>query len=114
MERRTTEQMIKNALDEGYSFAESGYGKQDSRLEYYRSEGYDVRGWYVPSDVENTKKFDLYIKKRGNRSLKVAVPNTIIDYSSLSAKELKDICKDKKITGYYKMSKSQMIKSLLK
>ena len=113
--KRTTDEMIKDSVARGYEFFEEGYGKQEeSKLNEYREQGYDVKAWYVPSDVEGTKKWVLYAKKKVRRVTKSEKRVTVMNYSSFTVKELRKLCSEKKISGYSKLNKNDMILKLMK
>lgn len=114
------EAMVVKAINEGYEFLGKGMGSYESMLAHKRSEGYDVRCWYT-SITKNGRQWIMYGKKKeSKRSGKAKVVSPVeavmeelsIDYESMTVKQLKDICKERKIAGYSKMNKNQMIQSL--
>lgn len=114
--KRTTMEMIKASVEAGYEFKAEGMGKYDDRYrrleKQYRDEGYDIKSWYVKND-EGERMWVLYAKKRVRKSTtpkKVDTP--IIDYSSMTVKELRKLCSEKKISGYSKMSKDAIVEAL--
>lgn len=106
MTRRTTQQVIEDSIKEGYELLENGVGSYDAAVDKYRMEGYDVRAWYVSRGT--TRSWNLLGKVKQPRHSK----QKKVDYSSLNVKQLKELCKSKKVAGYYKMSKSEMIEML--
>lgn len=109
--RRTTEQMIEKSINEGYELLAQGTGKYDDNVEEYRRLGYDVRAWYLDK-VDGIVVWRLYgkLKVRKPRTSKKAEPK--VDYSALTVKDLRKICSEKKIAGYSKLNKEQLIERL--
>lgn len=107
--KRTTNQMIEKAINEGYELLENGIGSYEEALQKYRAEGYDVRSWYLVNKKEE-KTWVMYGKKKSPR--KRTAKKIQFNFDILTSKELREICKQKKVTKYYKMTKQQMINSL--
>ena len=113
MARRTTEQMIMQALSEGFKLEATFPGKYDMELiQNYRNDGFDVRYWYVKDG-----NWALYIKEKSQKIADVAqVIETPVeekpDFMSMTVKKLQELCKSMGITGYSKMNKSQLIACL--
>lgn len=106
--RRTVEQMIEKSINEGYEMKTEGTGKDscESSLAYYRSLGYDVRTWYK----ERTGEYPwvLYAKMKSHKN---QIKPTV-DYSSMTVKELRVLCKTHSIPHYYKKSKQELVEAL--
>lgn len=101
---------IKKAINAGYEFLEEGKGTQNDALEKYRAQGYDVKGWYT-SYMKDNMSWVMYGKLKNQRSsdnLITKKPN----YAEMNVKTLKKICSEKKIPGYSKMNKQQIIEVL--
>ena len=112
---------VQKAQAEGYEFLASGTGSQNESLESFRAQGYDVRGWYT-SYKKDSMAWIMYGKKKGQRRAKKSEMNLVPmpgieklaelktpDYASMTVKELRKICSEKKISGYSKMNKDQIV-----
>lgn len=118
---------IQKAIEAGYEFLGKGVGSQDEALESFRSQGYDVKGWYTTYQRDNMM-WIMYGKKKGQRKSKKSETqhamfttdsftgktyyhgfSESVDYSTMTVKELRKICSDKKIAGYSKMNKQQIV-----
>lgn len=120
---RTREQLIEATVREGYELVtDNGIGSYDSALADYRNQGYDVRCWYT-STKKDDRTYIMYIKKKeSKRSAKPKLVDMPVNpkteeevnerYNELTVKALKEICKTRKVSGYSKMNKQQMIEAL--
>lgn len=102
---------IQKAIEAGYVHLCDGTGSQDYDLHNYRSQGYDVKGWYT-SYSKDSMSYVMYGKKKGQRVSKKVVPEQKPNYAEMNVKTLRKICSEKKITGYSKMNKQQIIEVL--
>lgn len=106
------EESINKAISEGYVLTETGYGDYTEKESFYRGQGLMVISWYVPSDKEE-RMYKLFTReKKGHRKVGgitlVKKPN----YAEMNVKTLRKICSEKKISGYSKMNKQQIIEVL--
>ena len=112
---RNVENSIKQAISEGFVLTDTGYGSYIESEKQYRERGLIVVSWYVPSDREGERKFELYTREKKVRRSKKVGGITLIqtpDYSNMTVKELRKICSDKKISGYSKMNKQKIVEVL--
>ena len=112
---KNIENSIKQAISEGFTLTETGYGSYLENEKKYRERGLIVVSWYVPSDREGERKFELYTREKKVRRSKKIGGITLVktpDYSAMTVKELRKICSEKKIAGYSKMNKHQILENL--
>ena len=125
--RKRNHESIAKAICEGYRLTEEGYGSYLEREEHYRSRGLMVVSWYVESDKEGERKYNLYTRERKTRRKSsdemIPMPGSerLVelkeqydkpDYSTMTVKELRVVCKDKGIKGYSRLSKTELIENL--
>lgn len=122
------EQSINNAINEGFTLTEEGYGNYDSREAYWRSQDKMVVSWYVGVTEDGLKKYELYTRDKKSRGQKRVgsitkvqnpemVPMPCIEefselhptYESMTVKELREIAKDKGVKNISKLTKSDLI-----
>lgn len=112
--KRTTMEMIEKSVNEGYEMLAQGTGKYDafyqSIFDEFRAKGFDVRSWLLKD--EEGYAWVIYGKKRSTRGRKAKVVAPKIDFASLTVKDLRKYCQEKKVTGYSKMKKEEMIRVL--
>lgn len=113
---------IQKAIDAGYVHLCYGIGSQSEKLEEYRSQGYDVKGWYTSYKKDNMS-YVMYGKMKGQVKGQTSIRDIsepVIDrveelkeeYSDMNVKTLRKICSEKKIAGYSKMNKQQIVEVL--
>ncbi len=102
---------IQKAIEAGYVYLCEGNGSYDYDLHSYRSQGYDVKGWYT-SYSKDSMSYIMYGKKKVQRVSKKIISEQKPKYTEMNVKTLRKICSEKKIAGYSKMNKQQIIEVL--
>ena len=104
--------IVEKSIEEGFVFLAEGTGRYDEIFQAKRSEGYVVRAYYTSlAGNEEERTWVMYGREKLRRASNIQeLP--AIDYESLTAKELRKLCSEKKIRGYGKMKKSEMIEAL--
>ena len=90
---------VNKAVAEGYVSLGNGTGVYDADLAIYRENGYDVRCWYtLKTGDKSTWQWIMYGRKKAQR--RVAEPKKVaIDFDTMTVKELKKLCSEKKVAG---------------